>query len=62
MRNGNLLKNRVSKIRVKRIRVNQGVGVLSFGSAFLSSKSVIMLRYSIAVDVKAFFVLQRLGF
>ena len=28
MRNGNLLKSRVSEIRVKRIRVNQGVGVL----------------------------------
>ena len=27
MRNGNLLKSRVSEIRVKRIRVNQGVGV-----------------------------------
>ena len=28
MRNGNLLKSRVSEICVKRIRVNQGVGVL----------------------------------
>ena len=27
MSNGNLLKSRVSEIRVKRIRVNQGVGV-----------------------------------
>ena len=27
MRNGNLLKSRVSEIHVKRIRVNQGVGV-----------------------------------
>ena len=27
MRNGNLLKSRVSEICVKRIRVNQGVGV-----------------------------------
>ena len=56
MRNGNLLKSCVSEIWVKLIRVNQGVGVLSFGSAFLGSKSVIMLRYSIAVcqDVKAF--------
>ena len=30
MRNGNLLKSRVSEIRVKRIRVNQGVGVVYF--------------------------------
>ena len=30
MRNGNLLKNRVSEIRLKRIRVNQGVGVGHF--------------------------------
>ena len=29
VRNGNLLKSRVSEIRVKRIRINQGVGVLS---------------------------------
>ena len=28
MRNGNFLKLRVSEIRVKRIRVNQGLGVL----------------------------------
>ena len=28
VRNGNLLKSRVSEIRVKRICVNQGVGVL----------------------------------
>ena len=28
MRNGNFLKERVSEIRVKRIRVNQGLGVL----------------------------------
>ena len=28
MRNGNLLKSRVSEIRVKRIHVHQGVGVL----------------------------------
>ena len=28
MRNGNFLKKRVSEIRVKRIRVNQGLGVL----------------------------------
>ena len=28
VRNGNLLKSRVSEIRVKRIRVNQGVGVV----------------------------------
>ncbi len=27
VRNGNLLKSHVSEIRVKRIRVNQGVGV-----------------------------------
>ena len=32
MRNGNLLKSRVSEIRVKRIRVNQGVGVITKGS------------------------------
>ena len=61
MRNGNLYKSCVSEICVKQICVkqfcvNQGVGVLSFRSAFLGSKSVIMLRYSIAVcqDVKAF--------
>ena len=30
MRNGNLLKSRVSEIRVKQIRVNQGVGVYEF--------------------------------
>ena len=29
MRNGDLLKNHLSEIRVKRIRVNQGVGVLT---------------------------------
>ena len=29
VRNGNLLKSRVSEICVKRIRVNQGVGVLA---------------------------------
>ena len=29
MRNGNFLKIRVSEIRVKRIRVNQGIGVVS---------------------------------
>ena len=30
VRNGNLLKMRVSEIRVDQIRVNQGLGVLSF--------------------------------
>ena len=30
MRNGNFLKMRVSEIRVKRIRVNQGLGALYF--------------------------------
>ena len=30
MRNGNFLKIRVSEIRVKRIRVNQGLGVYQF--------------------------------
>ena len=30
MRNGNFLKMRISEIRVKRIRVNQGLGVSSF--------------------------------
>ena len=34
MRNGNLLKSRVSEICVKRIRVNQGVGVLHFRNYF----------------------------
>ena len=29
MRNGNVLKNRVSEIHVKRTRINQEVGVLS---------------------------------
>ena len=29
MRNGNLLKMRVSEIRVNQIRVNQGLGVLT---------------------------------
>ena len=28
MRNGNVLKMRVSEIRVKQIRVNQGIGVV----------------------------------
>ena len=61
---GNLLKIGASDIGVKGIPVNQGLGVLSFGSAFLGSKSVIMLRYSIAVcqDVKAFFVYSALVF
>ena len=30
MRNENLLKSRVSEIRVKQIRINQGVGVHNF--------------------------------
>ena len=32
MRNGNILKSRVSEIFLKRIRVKRGVGVLKFGS------------------------------
>ena len=36
MRNGNFLKRRVSEICVKRIRVNQGLGVLIFSVDYLS--------------------------
>ena len=35
MRHGNLLKSRVSEIRVKQIRVNQGVGVLTVETTVL---------------------------
>ena len=38
VRNGNLLKSRVSEIRVKRIRVNQGVGVLFYQVLLLCNK------------------------
>ena len=41
MRNGNLLKIRVSEIRIKRIRVNQGVGVLKFAIELLVNQYVL---------------------
>ena len=38
VRNGNFLKMRVSEIRVKRIRVNQGLGVLNYSTFILLQK------------------------
>ena len=40
VRNGNLLKSRVSEFRVKRIRVNQGVGVI-----FTKSKQTLLIIF-----------------
>ena len=59
-----LVRSCVSEIGGTRICVKQGFGVLYFEFAFLGSKSVIMLRYSIAVcqDVKAFLFYSALGF
>ena len=37
MRNGNVLKMRVSKIRVKQIRANQGLGVFVYFQAAVSA-------------------------
>ena len=40
VRNGNLLKSRVSDIRVKRIRINQGIGVFVFGGFVITKKHI----------------------
>ena len=48
MRNGNLLKMRVSQIRVNQIRVNQGLGVIKIGlfCELLSSINNLILNQS----------------
>ena len=49
MRNGNLLQSRVSEICVKRIRFNQGVGVLKYISAHGNSFNLPEHKYSFIV-------------
>ena len=46
-RNGNLLKIRVSEIRVKRICVNQGVGILFKNFNDLSVQAVVLKNQAI---------------
>ena len=45
VRNGNVLKSRVSEIRINRIRVNHGVGVLLFGCPARISNLELTLGY-----------------
>ena len=44
MRNGNLLKSRVSEIHVKRICVNQGVGVVSSLLALFTTRMASQMK------------------
>ena len=56
MRNGNLLKSRVSEIWVKRIRVNQGIGVSRIN---ILLRSGIKKYFEISPGTKLFLLLYK---